>query len=240
MQTNNNTKYLSLVVLMGLIWITGCKPAVTSNQNQPELESPSTSEDKGLPNTENPTLKNIPQEFTAITKEGDGILLDIKYATKDNFTKKQIYDCPACFLRPEAAKKLVLIHQMLQEKYGYGIKVFDCFRPQPYQQRLWDIVPNPDYVTPPAKGSMHSRGLAIDLTIVDKNGNDLEMGTAYDFFGKEAHHDYKGLPADVQNNRTMLKEIMESNGFSSIRTEWWHYSLNDVSYALDSWVWNCK
>lgn len=74
------------------------------------------------------------------------------------------------------------INNELKEKYGYSIKVFDCFRPKPYQQRLWDIVPDPDYVTPPNKGSMHSRGLAVDLTIADKNGVDLDMGTAYDFW----------------------------------------------------------
>jgi zinc D-Ala-D-Ala dipeptidase len=185
------------------------------------------------------TSKPIPSDWTEIDNTS-GIAIDIKYATKDNFTKKKIYDCGKCYLRPEAAAKLVEIHNFLQEKYGYGIKVFDCFRPRPYQQRLWDIKPDPSYVTPPEKGSMHSRGLAVDLTIVDKNGKDLDMGTPYDFFGKEAHQDYKGHSADINKNRKLLKSIMEENGFGSIRTEWWHYSYRTKSYPLDDWAWECE
>jgi len=183
--------------------------------------------------------KPTPSGWSEIDKTS-GITIDIKYATKDNFTKKKIYDCGKCYLRPEAAAKLVEIHNVLNEKYGYGIKVFDCFRPRPYQQRLWDIIPNPSYVTPPEKGSMHSRGLAVDLTIVDKNGKELNMGTPYDFFGKEAHQDYTGHSTEIIKNRKLLKSIMEENGFGSIRTEWWHYSYRTKSYPLDDWVWECE
>jgi len=191
---------------------------------------------------ETPKVKHaspVPSDWIEIT-EDDGFKVDIKYATVDNFTKKQIYDCGKCFLRPEAAALLIKIHNELKEKYGYSIKVFDCFRPKPYQQRLWDIVPNPDYVTPPNKGSMHSRGLAVDLTIVDKNGAELDMGTEYDFFGKEAHQDYKGHSPEINKNRSLLKSTMEKFGFKSIRTEWWHYSLNNKTYPLDEWVWACE
>lgn len=185
------------------------------------------------------TSKPIPSDWKEIDKTS-GIAIDIKYATKDNFTKKQIYDCGKCYLRPEAAAKLIEIHNVLKEKYGYRIKVFDCFRPRPYQQRLWDIMPNPSYVTPPEKGSMHSRGLAVDLTIVDKNGKELDMGTPYDFFGKEAHQDYTGHSPEINKNRKLLKSIMEENGFGSIRTEWWHYSYKSKWYPLDEWVWECQ
>lgn len=188
---------------------------------------------------ETTTLKPIPTDWKEIDNTS-GIDIDIKYATKDNFTKKKIYDCGKCYLRPEAAAKLLEIHNVLKEKHGYGIKVFDCFRPRPYQQRLWDIMPNPSYVTPPEKGSMHSRGLAVDLTIVDKNGKELDMGTPYDFFGKEAHQDYAGHSTEINKNRKLLKSIMEENGFGSIRTEWWHYSYRTKSYPLDDWVWECE
>jgi zinc D-Ala-D-Ala dipeptidase len=187
-----------------------------------------------------PNRPNKPTSaFNQITKANSGIVLDIKYATHDNFTKKVIYDCPACYLRPEAAIALKKIHNELKEKLGYGIKVFDCFRPKPYQQRLWDIVPNPDYVTPPSKGSMHSRGLAVDLTIIDKNGKELAMGTPYDFFGKEAHTDYLGHNTEVNKNRALLTSIMEKYGFKGIRTEWWHFSYT-AGYPLDEWVWDCE
>ncbi len=177
--------------------------------------------------------------FSDIATLDPSIILDIRYATADNFTKSKIYDCPRCLLRPEAAKALVKAHKNLQKK-GLGLKMFDCYRPRPYQQRLWDKVPNPDYVTPPAKGSMHSRGAAVDLTIVDKAGKELDMGTPYDFFGKEAHTDNLNLPAQVLTNRRLLRETLETVGFRGIRTEWWHFSFQGKRYPLSSYVWPCE
>lgn len=182
--------------------------------------------------------EDIPSDWQELT-ENEGYQVDIRYATKNNFTKQKIYDCGRCFLRPEAAQKLDNIRQELEEEYGYGIKLFDCFRPRPYQQKLWDIVPDPDYVTPPQKGSMHSRGLAVDLTLTDQDGRELDMGTPFDFFGKEAHHAYTDLPDQVLKNRALLKNVMEKYGFRAITTEWWHYSLN-ISYPLDNWLWPCE
>lgn len=185
-----------------------------------------------------PSPKITNSDFKEITA-GSGIQLDIKYATKDNFTKKQIYDCGKCFLRPEATNKIVEAHKMLKAKHGFGLKMFDCYRPLPAQQRLWDVVPNADYVTPPSKGSMHNKGLAVDLTIVDKDGKELDMGTPYDFFGKEAHTDNLSLPKHVLQNRNLLKETMNSVGFKGIRTEWWHFSL-ETKAVLSSWEWKCN
>lgn len=180
----------------------------------------------------------VAKDFKEITSE-NGILLDIKYATKDNFTKKVIYPCGRCYLRPGVAKKIEAAHQWLKNEHNKGLKMFDCYRPRPAQQRLWDVVPDPDYVTPPAKGSMHNRGLAVDLTLVDQNGKELNMGTPYDFFGKEAHTDNTSLPAAVLENRRLLKQAMIAQGFSGIRTEWWHFSIND-SAPLSDWEWPCK
>ncbi len=177
--------------------------------------------------------------FSDIATLDPSIILDIRYATADNFTKSKIYDCPRCLLRPEAATALVKAHKNLQKK-GLGLKMFDCYRPRPYQQRLWDKVPNPDYVTPPAKGSMHSRGAAVDLTIVDKAGKELDMGTPYDFFGKEAHTDNLNLPAQVLANRRLLRETLKAVGFKGIRTEWWHFSFQGKKYPLSSYVWPCE
>lgn len=169
----------------------------------------------------------------------NGPLLDMRYATDNNFTKAQIYDCARCFLRPELALKINTIHSDIKKKYGYGLKLFDCYRPRPAQQKLWDIVPNAMYVTPPKKGSMHNKGLAIDLTIVDNKGVELDMGTEYDFFGKEAHRTYVHPDPVVRKNRKLLKLLMEAHGLTGIRTEWWHYSLKTVSYDFSDWVWNC-
>jgi D-alanyl-D-alanine dipeptidase len=227
------TKIFVLLIISGIMFLQ-CK-----SKNTPSLEKPVKTETQKPAKPETSTEVNIPKSWQEITTKETGILLDIRYATKNNFTKKQIYDCPRCFLRPQAAKKLLEVHNDLKTRYGYGIKVFDCFRPRPYQQRLWDIVPDPSYVTPPEKGSMHSRGLAVDLTIVDKNGKELDMGTEFDFFGEEAHHDYSEFPASIQKNRVLIKKVLELHGFSSIRTEWWHYSLNSANQPLDEWVWPC-
>lgn len=214
-----------------------------ANRPQAEDNQPQTAEPTKETTREVKTIADvkseIPDSWIELTSE-EGFTVDIRYATPNNFTKKKIYDCGRCYLRPEAAEALTIIQNELKQKYGYSIKVFDCFRPRPYQQRLWDAVPDPDYVTPPAKGSMHSRGLAVDLTIVDKNGKELDMGTEYDFFGEEAHQDYNNLKPEVAKNRQLLKSTMERHGFNSIRTEWWHYSYGQKSYPLDGWVWPCR
>ncbi len=193
------------------------------------------------PRSGNKTSKSTTPEqngFVELTTLDPSLRLDIRYATTDNFTKTKIYDCPRCLLRPEAAAAIIAAHKSLQKK-GLGLKMFDCYRPRPYQQRLWDKVPNPDYVTPPAKGSMHSRGAAVDLTIVDANGQELDMGTPYDFFGAAAHTDHANLPAKVLTNRRLLRETLEAAGFKGIRTEWWHFSYPSKSYPLSDYVWPC-
>lgn len=167
------------------------------------------------------------------------ILLDLKYATINNFVEEQMYDCGRCFLRPEVAQLILKAHKQLQEK-GLGLKLFDCYRPKPVQERLWKKVPNASYVTPPWKGSMHNRGAAVDLTIVDQNEQELEMGTPYDFFGKEAHHTYTKHNSTVNENRALLKGLMESFNLRPIRTEWWHYSYQQKTYEISKMEWACE
>lgn len=171
--------------------------------------------------------------------ERSGVVLDIRYATDNNFTKKQIYPCPRCFLRPVMADKILKLQKDIKNKYGMSLKLFDCYRPRPAQQKLWDIVPDARYVTPPKKGSMHNKGLAVDLTIMDKNGKELDMGTEYDFFGQEAYTTNTDLPEEVLKNRNILTKLMNIHGIKGIRTEWWHFSLKTEKAALDSWEWEC-
>lgn len=176
--------------------------------------------------------------WTDIGLLDSNIVLDLKYATKDNFVKEKMYPCGRCFLRPKVAQLILNAHQQLQQK-GLGLKLFDCYRPKPIQELLWKKVPNANYVTPPWKGSMHNRGAAIDLTIVDENGEELDMGTAYDFFGKEAHHTFKKHSKKIADNRKLLKDLMESLDLRPIRTEWWHYSYQKEKYKISEMVWEC-
>ncbi len=230
-----------------LFWC--CQSADTTQPEKPEPMSPDRQE--SISDTTSPphstTKKEVkilpkedydPKQWTDILLVDSSVQVDMKYATTDNFVKEKMYDCSRCLLRPNVASAIAEIQAYLKPK-GYGLKMLDCFRPRPIQQKLWDKVPNPNYVTPPEKGSMHNRGMAVDLTLVDKEGKELDMGTAFDYFGKEAHHTYTDLSAEILANRKLLKETMESFGFKPIRTEWWHYSLQTKGYALSDYLWEC-
>lgn len=167
------------------------------------------------------------------------ILLDIKYATKDNFTKKVLYPCAKAYLRKKVALALVAAHQKFKAK-GFRIKIYDAYRPLAVQWKLWEMYGNPDYVADPRKGSMHNRGAAVDLTLVDKNGNELAMGTPFDFFGVEAHTDNQNLPQQVRANRYLLKSVLRSVGFSEIKTEWWHFAYIKQNFNLSDMPFDCN
>ena len=168
------------------------------------------------------------------------IQLDLRYATTNNFVKEVMYDCGRCFLRKEVARAVVRAHQDLREQGYGGLKMFDCYRPRPIQWKLWEKVPDPNYVADPRKGSMHNRGAAIDLTVVDYAGRELDMGTEFDFFGEEAHTDYTGHSDEIQQNRDLLNAVMAKQGLQGIRTEWWHFSYRSKSYEISDMLWNCK
>ncbi len=188
---------------------------------------------------------NIPLSFDTmnwadIRQLDSTILLDIRYATENNFVRKVLYPCGKCLLRKEVANTLVYIHQKLKSEKQLGIKVYDCYRPHSVQWLMWKEVPDARYVANPKKGSVHNRGGAVDLTLVDSEGNELDMGTAYDYFGEEAYHTYFNHPVETIKNRTLLKTIMEENGFKSIRTEWWHYSYLSKVYEISDMKWSCE
>ena len=170
------------------------------------------------------------------------IQIDLKYATENNFVKEQLYDCPRCFLRPEAAAALYQVQKAVREK-GYSLKLFDCYRPTSIQKRLWEKVPNASYVTPPHKGSMHNRGYAVDATLIDSEGREVDMGTEFDYFGRRAHHDNRDLDSVILKNRDLLKTTMAEFGFKHIRTEWWHYSFQgpyQSPFILADYEWDCR
>lgn len=174
--------------------------------------------------------------FVNLKDYSKDFVYDMKYATSDNFLKAKVYDCAECFLRLKTVKAMLNANAELMKK-GYKIKIFDCYRPLDIQKRMWKIVPNPEYVANPSKGSIHNRGGAIDITLVDANGVALDMGTTFDFFGIEASHNYQNLSQEIKSNRELLKTIMIQNGFNSLDSEWWHYNLKS---ALNDKVSNAK
>jgi len=160
------------------------------------------------------------------------ILLDMRYATVDNFTKQKIYDSPKCYFRRAVALKLDAIQQEL-EKIGLGLKIWDGYRPLSAQRKLWAVLPDRRFVMPPEIGSRHNRGASVDLTIVDKHGNEIVMPTGFDEFSPKVHPDYMQLPKKVIKNRQLLKNIMAKHDFLPIKTEWWHFDHKDwATYDL--------
>lgn len=165
---------------------------------------------------------------------------DLRYATENNFLKEKVYDCAECYVRAKTARALLAVNKVFMEG-GHKIKFFDCYRPNSVQHKMWKILPNPQYVANPFKGSIHNKGAAVDVTLVDMEGNELDMGTEFDYFGKRAYHDYTDLPQAILNNRKLLKETLEANGFWGIRTEWWHYNLSAGSNdKVADFKWPCE
>ena len=162
------------------------------------------------------------------------VIYDLRYATTNNFTHTKLYESAnSTFLRLPVALALQKVQKELNEK-GYGLKIFDAYRPYTVTKKMWDLIHDDRYVADPSKGSGHNRGLAIDLTIIHLiDSSELDMGTGFDNFTDTAHHTFKNLDSTVLQNRTLLKRTMEKYGFKALETEWWHYSWpNDRNYEV--------
>ena len=177
--------------------------------------------------------------FVNLKEYSKDFIYDMKYATEDNFLKAKVYDCAECFLRLKTVKALIAANKDFMNK-GYRIKLYDCYRPLSIQKKMWEIVSNPEYVADPKKGSIHNRGGAVDISIVDAGGKEVDMGTPFDFFGIQASHNYTKLSKKVISNRKFLKKIMTENGFNFFDSEWWHYNLKTgLKDKVSSQKWNC-
>ncbi len=168
-------------------------------------------------------------ELVDITTLSTEFSYQIRYATPHNFMNETLYDCPKCVLRPEVAEALLKANHYFCEK-GFRIKFFDCYRPLDVQKQMWEKYPRPTYVANPyGTGSVHNKGAAVDVTLETLDGCYVEMGTDYDYFGREAHIDNFNFNEEILTNRKLLFEGMRKFGFSTIRTEWWHFSFNNYS-----------
>jgi len=154
-----------------------------------------------------------------------GIIVEMRYATSENFLHANVYrSMNRCLLKQEVAEALARVQRSLQAR-GLGLKVLDCYRPHPVQFRMWEIMPQAGYVAPPEQGSNHNRGAAVDLTLVDGRGRELEMPTEFDNFTERAWQEAtQGLSETQIRNKRTLRESMTAQGFSTIRKEWWHYN----------------
>jgi D-alanyl-D-alanine dipeptidase len=164
------------------------------------------------------------QELVDLATFVPGVVLDIRYATENNFMNRTLYPVARAYLRRPAAEALRNVQADLA-KEGLALKVYDAYRPYRITEMMWEPIKNPDFVADPAKGSRHNRGAAVDVTLVEKAGFELIMPTAYDDFSPRARHDFNDLHTAALLNRAKLREVMTRHGFEPLPSEWWHYDF---------------
>ena len=161
-----------------------------------------------------------------ISKAIPGIKLDIKYATKDNFMHRAMYNQARAFARAPVVEALKQVQAQLKQQ-GLGLKIYDAYRPYAVTVAFFKMTPDTNFVANPKLGSKHNRGCAIDLSIINlKTGKELDMPTPFDSFSRKAASAYADLPANQIQNRELLKSIMQLHGFTALKTEWWHFDFN--------------
>ena len=163
------------------------------------------------------------QNFIKVNQNQLDVDIDLRYASKNNFTGNKIYFSESCFLHKIAYEHLCKAVD-IAKKIGFKIKIFDAYRPTYVQKKLWETLPDPSFIAPPKKGSPHSRGVAIDLTLL-KNGREVDMGTEFDEFSKLSYHGSLDISKAAYHNRLILLGIMTDSGWDFYRNEWWHYQL---------------
>jgi len=165
------------------------------------------------------------------------IKLDIRYATSDNFLSTPVYTSARAFLQRPAAEALLRAHRELM-KQGYGLMIFDAYRPWYVTKIFWDATP-PDkheFVADPAEGSRHNRGCAVDLTLYDlRTGQEVPMPGGYDEMSERSYPNYTGGTPEQRAHRGLLRAAMEKQGFKVFKSEWWHFDYRDWRhYAIQN------
>ena len=188
-----------------------------------------------------PDVQFIPADRAAALKPDDpkrllelvtldpAIRLDMRYATSNNFTGRVLYDAARAFLAAPAAQAVVRASKAAQAE-GFGLTIYDAYRPWRITKKLWDatpVGPKKEYVANPKRGSKHNRGCAVDLTLHDlQTGKLVEMPTEFDDFSEKAHRDYMNASAVAISNRARLARYLEAEGFLGLSNEWWHFDFN--------------
>ena len=173
--------------------------------------------------------ENRPDDFVDIKSVDKTIVIDLRYATANNVAHRPLYSPGTqALVRASVAQRLVIVQDYLRKK-GYGLKIWDAYRPQASQEKLWQVTHNRSYVSDPkeGRGSMHIRGAAVDATLVDAEGRDVPMPTDFDSFTPAALLEYKGSNPVVRGNLKLLQKAMAHGGFYGLRTEWWHFCAPD-------------
>ncbi len=173
-----------------------------------------------------------PGDFVKVRDYIPDIVVELKYATSNNFSGTVVYDFTEVYLRYSTVLKLMDVQAALREQ-GLRLKIWDAFRPLKALEKLWYAKPDPNYVSNPWSGTnSHSRGHTVDVTLVDAHGKELEMPTGFDEFSAYADRDYSDCTDAAAKNARLLQEVMEQNGFTGLQSEWWHFSEN-AEYEIE-------
>lgn len=199
---------------------TAAPPAGSSRQPPPPAPTP----DAAPPRAD---------DFVDVAALIPDAVLDLRYATADNFTGAVLYPKAVCKLRRAVAARLAKAAEALR-KQDRRLLLWDCYRPSSIQEKFWKLVPDSRYVANPKVGSRHSRGAAVDTALVDAGGKPVVLPTKFDEFSEAAHR-ARALagPRGVEAKR--LADAMTEAGFRGMPTEWWHFDAPDsADYALSN------
>jgi zinc D-Ala-D-Ala dipeptidase len=213
------------LLLTALLWACFPAPGLAAAARTQEPAPAATQRDRPPP--EEGEFR--PPDLVEVTRLDRTIRLDIRYATARNFVGRPVYPQARAFLQRPAAEALARVNRALRRD-GYGLVVFDGYRPWHVTKLFWDLTPEgkKEFVADPARGSRHNRGCAVDLTLYHlKTGRRIEMPSAYDDFSERAHINYAGGTEEQRRHRDLLRAAMEAEGFAVYEPEWWHYDYKD-------------
>ncbi|NDW08141.1 M15 family metallopeptidase [Dysgonomonas sp. 520] len=229
-----------------IVWISVCYVSCVGKTNN--IDKQTVSDDPKVHTTDSiaqpePIIscleqKMIDQGLICVNHLDSSLVVDLKYATTDNFTKVVLYDTLSnAYLHPLAAEKLIKAQKLLKEiDPNLSLLIYDAARPLSVQKKMFQVVQGTKYqayVANPSRTGLHNYGIAVDLTICDLSGNALDMGTPFDFFGKEAGitNEAAFLTKKQIENRNLLRKVMTGAGFLTIRGEWWHFNALSLADA---------
>lgn len=230
-------KVYKLFIVLLCLCLAGCSFAEStpSATSLPDEATISTSVQSATDTVTLPTIvqpEPVEEDFVKVTTYIPDVVVDLRYATQNNFTGQQIYEFADVWLRYGTVKKLLLVQEELKQN-GYGLKIWDGFRPASAQFKLWEICPDPTYVSNPNKGfSSHSRGNTVDITLVRADGTELTMPTDFDDFSKLADRDYSDCGKEAADHAVFLEQLMIKHGFKPYAGEWWHFT-DTKSYPVE-------
>lgn len=221
---------------------------VTEPPTEPETEPPTEPVTEPVEPPTEETKEPADGDMVRVKDYIPDISVELKYATTDNFTGQVIYTFTEAYLRYGTVKKLMQVQETLKT-YGFGLKIWDAFRPLYGQQALWDAYPDANFVSRPGTGvRAHCRGHAVDITMVDSAGNEVEMPSGFDNFTALGDKDYSDCSEEAAYHASLLDRVMKDNGFTGYKREWWHY-VDTVDYPLEEmldpavasqWYVNCN